>query len=298
MKGFLLKGHKTCDIGILQIPDGQSQRRHGTNAQLLPCKRGSSPGTARTTLLKTFGEFKKTWKWELRFYVKVHSPVLPLQHLEDHLVQGQLKGPRQFNLMNRMKANFFYELDLQDRVPMNTWTLSRTVLSVMAAAHWSLRISKQIAPVTLETLGCHIFVMNRTWLYRVKTTTEECHLRGVEGVRVGNLDLKFELSPRIRGVGWSCHRACQFREIICHLVEKIGFNILMQIYIFEGSKLTSSNWTPLSAISLLLTTSLSKGFDHVSECQLAFKALKSHLNSLWILCCAILAMLSAAGMQG
>ena len=58
VKGFLLKDHKICDIGILQIPDGQSQRRHGTNAQLLPCKRGSSPGTARTTLLKTFGEFK------------------------------------------------------------------------------------------------------------------------------------------------------------------------------------------------------------------------------------------------
>ena len=60
VKGFFLKDHKICDIGILQIPDGQSQRRHGTNAQLLPCKRGSSPGTARTTLLKTFGEFKKT----------------------------------------------------------------------------------------------------------------------------------------------------------------------------------------------------------------------------------------------
>ena len=38
--------------------------------------------------------------------MKVYSPVLPLQHLEDHLVQGQLKGPGQFNLTNHMKANF------------------------------------------------------------------------------------------------------------------------------------------------------------------------------------------------
>ena len=43
---------------MLQIPDGQSQRRHGTNAQLLPCKRGSSLGTARTRLLKTFRKLK------------------------------------------------------------------------------------------------------------------------------------------------------------------------------------------------------------------------------------------------
>ena len=37
-----------------------------------------------------------------------------------------------------------------------------TNLRVMAAAHWSLRMSKQIAPVTLETLGCQILVMNLT----------------------------------------------------------------------------------------------------------------------------------------
>ena len=76
-----------------QIPDGQSQRRHGTNAQLLPCKRGSSLGTARTRLLKTFGKVKTLECENWDFKVRVHSPVLPLQHLEGHLVQGQLKGP-------------------------------------------------------------------------------------------------------------------------------------------------------------------------------------------------------------
>ena len=41
--------------------------------------------------------------------------------------------------------------------------LSRTVRSVMAAAHWSFRMSRQMAPVTLEIFGCQILVMNRTY---------------------------------------------------------------------------------------------------------------------------------------
>ena len=44
-----------------------------------------------------------------------------------------------------------------------TWTLRRTVRRVMAAAHWSFRMSRQIAPVTLDTFGCQILVINRTW---------------------------------------------------------------------------------------------------------------------------------------
>ena len=39
---------------------------------------------------------------------------------------------------------------------------NNTVRRVIAAAHWSFRISKQIAPVTELILGCHILVINRT----------------------------------------------------------------------------------------------------------------------------------------
>ena len=35
-------------------------------------------------------------------------------------------------------------------------------LRVMAAAHWSLRMSRQMAPVTELMFGCHILVMKRT----------------------------------------------------------------------------------------------------------------------------------------
>ena len=42
--------------------------------------------------------------------------------------------------------------------------LNKTVRRVMAAAHWSFRISRHIAPVTLEMLGCQIFVTNRTFI--------------------------------------------------------------------------------------------------------------------------------------
>ena len=45
--------------------------------------------------------------------------------------------------------------------------LSSTYLRVMAAAHWSLSMSKQIAPVTLETFGCHILVINLTCAHGV-----------------------------------------------------------------------------------------------------------------------------------
>ena len=45
---------------------------------------------------------------------------------------------------------------------MSACNESSTVLSVMAAAHWSFRMSRQMAPVTEETLGCHILVRNRT----------------------------------------------------------------------------------------------------------------------------------------
>jgi len=36
----------------------------------------------------------------------------------------------------------------------------RAVLMVRAGVHSFLRISRQIAPVTEEILGCHIFVSN------------------------------------------------------------------------------------------------------------------------------------------
>ena len=48
------------------------------------------------------------------------------------------------------------------QVVTNRIGLSSTYLRVMAAAHWSLSMSKQIAPVTLETFGCHILVINLT----------------------------------------------------------------------------------------------------------------------------------------
>ena len=41
--------------------------------------------------------------------------------------------------------------------------LRRTVRSVSAAAHWSFRMSRQMAPVTEETFGCQTCVKNRTW---------------------------------------------------------------------------------------------------------------------------------------
>ena len=34
---------------------------------------------------------------------------------------------------------------------------------VIAAAHWSLRMSKQMAPVTEDMFGCHILVTKRTF---------------------------------------------------------------------------------------------------------------------------------------
>lgn len=40
---------------------------------------------------------------------------------------------------------------------------SRTVRKVMAAAQLSFRMSKQMAPVTDEMLGCQIFVRNLTF---------------------------------------------------------------------------------------------------------------------------------------
>ena len=49
-----------------------------------------------------------------------------------------------------------------------TWTLRRTVRRVIAAAHWSFRMSRQIAPVTLDTFGCQILVINRTWTNHLK----------------------------------------------------------------------------------------------------------------------------------
>ena len=45
---------------------------------------------------------------------------------------------------------------------MSACSERRTVLRVMAAAHWSFRMSRQMAPVTEETLGCQILVRNRT----------------------------------------------------------------------------------------------------------------------------------------
>ena len=43
---------------------------------------------------------------------------------------------------------------------------SNTVLNVIAAAHWSLRISKQIAPVTLDIFGCQI--CNTIWSNQIR----------------------------------------------------------------------------------------------------------------------------------
>lgn len=43
------------------------------------------------------------------------------------------------------------------------WRESNTVRRVIAAAHWSLRISRQIAPVTEDIFGCHILVINLTF---------------------------------------------------------------------------------------------------------------------------------------
>lgn len=40
---------------------------------------------------------------------------------------------------------------------------NKTVRMVIAAAHWSLRMSKHIAPVAELILGCQIRVMNFTW---------------------------------------------------------------------------------------------------------------------------------------
>ena len=45
---------------------------------------------------------------------------------------------------------------------MSACSERRTVLRVMAAAHWSFRMSRQMAPVTEETFGCQILVRNRT----------------------------------------------------------------------------------------------------------------------------------------
>ena len=56
-----------------------------------------------------------------------------------------------------------------------TWILRRTVLSVMAAAHWSFRMSRQMAPVTLEMLGCQILVMKRTCV-TVTILSRYCHV--------------------------------------------------------------------------------------------------------------------------
>ncbi len=50
----------------------------------------------------------------------------------------------------------------KNRNQLFTWSDKRTVLSVIAAAHWSLRMSRQMAPVTLEMFGCQIFVTKRT----------------------------------------------------------------------------------------------------------------------------------------
>ena len=43
------------------------------------------------------------------------------------------------------------------------WIDKRTVRKVIAAAHFEAKISRQIAPVTLDTLGCHKGVVNRTF---------------------------------------------------------------------------------------------------------------------------------------
>jgi hypothetical protein len=43
---------------------------------------------------------------------------------------------------------------------MSTCKERSTVRKVMAAAHWSFNMSRQMAPVTLEMLGCQILVTN------------------------------------------------------------------------------------------------------------------------------------------
>ena len=48
----------------------------------------------------------------------------------------------------------------------NACNESRTVRKVIAAAHWSFRMSKQMAPVTLDILGCQIYNYVHKCLYR------------------------------------------------------------------------------------------------------------------------------------
>ena len=59
---------------------------------------------------------------------------------------------------------------------------SNTVLRVIAAAHWSLRISRQMAPVTLLIFGCQILVRNFT-------------LGGLNGYVSGILISKLKVPP-------------------------------------------------------------------------------------------------------
>ena len=65
--------------------------------------------------------------------------------------------------------------------------------SVMAAAHWSLRMSRHMAPVTLLMLGCQILVRNLT-------------LGGLNGYVLGNLDLEVKSAALVRRIWWSTER--------------------------------------------------------------------------------------------
>jgi len=61
---------------------------------------------------------------------------------------------------NLAKCIFFH-------VCMTAFTQVAHQSMIMQTHHWSLRMSKQMAPVTELMFGCHIFVTNFTYGYRV-----------------------------------------------------------------------------------------------------------------------------------
>ena len=144
----------------MSIPDGQNQRRRGTSAGLLPCTQGSFPDTGGRKCYKSV-------QWWALFSFSSKENVRTCRATTASWGSSGSGAARSACIKSTyilyMVRDEWAITSYCQHLILLTWTLRSTVRRVIAAAHWSFRMSRQIAPVTLDTFGCQILVINRTW---------------------------------------------------------------------------------------------------------------------------------------